>query len=132
MQRTLLRTVAVLLALATSARLVQLGSDDPRPMSVLFYARALVIGALLHVGLFCAPDAQRVWPRTAIALLMLPSVVVMLSVLGDAVSRATRGLPLELFATATSIIGLITYSVALWSLARRPLPLPNAPFDRTD
>lgn len=126
----LLRSVAVLLALATAARLVQLGSDDPRPMSLLFFARALVIGALLHVGLFVAPDAQRVWPRIVVALTMLPSVVVMLSVAGDAGTRATRGSPVELLGTATALLGLIAYAVAFWSLARRPLPMPNAPNDR--
>jgi hypothetical protein len=100
-------------------------------MSALFFARALVIGALLHVGLFIAPDARRLWPRIAVALTMLPSVVVMLSVAGDAVTRTTRGLPLEPLGTVTASIGLIAYAAALWSLARRPFPIPNAPNDRT-
>jgi len=117
----LLRSAAILLALATAARLIQMGSDDPRPMSVLFFARAFVIGALLHAGLFFAPEARRVWQLVAVGLSMLPSVLVLLSIAGDSLTRLTRGSPLEPFTTAATVFGLLAYGLALWWLARRPV-----------
>lgn len=121
MQRTLLRSAAVLLALLTAARLIQMGSEDPRPMSVLFFARAFAIGALLHAGLFFAPEARRVWHQLALGLSMLPSVLVLLRIAADSLIRRARGSPLEPFTTIATVLGLIAYAMAVWWLARRPI-----------
>ena len=117
----LLRSAAILLALATAARLIQMGSDDPRPMSVLFFARAFVIGALLHAGLFLVPEARRVWQQIAVGLSMLPSVLLLLSIAGDSLTRLTRRSPIEPFTTAATVFGLLAYGLAVWWLVRRPV-----------
>ena len=121
MQRTLLRSAAVVLALVTAARLIQMGSEDPRPMSVLVFARALVIGALLHAGLFFASEARRLWHQVAVGLSMLPSVLVLLSITGDSLTRLARGSPIEPFTIVATVLGLIAYAMAVWWLARRPV-----------
>ena len=117
----LLRSAAILLALATAARLIQMGRDDPRPMSALFFARACVIGALLHAGLFFAPEARRVWQQVAVGLSMLPSVLLLLSIAGDTIARLKGGAPLDVLTTAAMALGLIAYALAVWWLARRPV-----------
>ncbi|MGH7714256.1 MAG: hypothetical protein ACREOG_23465 [Gemmatimonadaceae bacterium] len=119
MRRALLRTSAVLLALATAAFLVQLGRGSPRPPSLLLVARALTLGALLHAGLFWSTEARRGWQRLVAAGAMLPSVLILAGMAGEAVTHVVRGYPLDYLTTVPAVVGLLAYAAAFWFLAGR-------------
>jgi hypothetical protein len=117
--RALLRTAAILLGVATAVLLIQLGREDPRPLSPLLFARALVIGAIFHAGLFFSPDARRASQRILAAATMLPSVLVLGGIAGEAVTRLSRGMPLKVLPVITAVLGLISYVFAYYALTRR-------------
>lgn len=116
-----LRITAIGLALATAALLVQLGrAAEPHPSALLLVARAITIGALFHVGLFLVPLAKRLRHRVAIAALMLPSVLIVVGLLGQTVGRLARGAPIVSLSTAIGIVGTLAYALAVRELARPP------------
>jgi Co/Zn/Cd efflux system component len=86
---------------------------------VLLVARALTLGALFHAGLFWSTEAHRGWQRLVAAGAMLPSVLILAGMAGEAVTRVVRGYPLNYLTTVTAACGLIVYAAALWFLARR-------------
>ncbi|MEW5918040.1 MAG: hypothetical protein AB1762_16675 [Gemmatimonadota bacterium] len=117
----LLRAAAIVLALATAITLVQIGrAAEPQPAAILLAARALTLGALLHLGLFLAPGAKRPWHRLAVAALMLPSALIVVGFTGEAISRALRGAPALLLSTAIGVLGVAAYAAAYWVVAQRP------------
>ncbi|MGQ0642676.1 MAG: hypothetical protein ACT4P6_18185 [Gemmatimonadaceae bacterium] len=117
MYRALLRSAAVVLAVATAALLIHVGREDPRPLTPLLFARALVIGALVHAGLFWAPDARRGWQQVAVAIAMLPSLLILGALVGEGATRVVRGYPIRFLPTVNAL-GLVAYAAAYVSLAR--------------
>jgi len=117
--RALGRSLAVMLAVATAVLLIQLGRQDPRPLSPLLYVRALIIGALFHAGLFWSSEARRGWQRVIVAAAMLPSVLILGGILGEAVTRVSRGVAPRVLPLATAVVGLAAYALAIAALVRR-------------
>ncbi len=125
MQRRVLRTAAVLLALATAALLVQLGlNGSPRLTLVVLLARALTIGALFQVGLFWATSA-RGWQLLVALAAMLPSALIFVGLAGEAVVRLTRGYAPNYLVAFTATCGVIVYAAAFWWMAREQLARPK-------
>jgi hypothetical protein len=50
---------------------------------------------------------------------MLPSVLILAGMAGEAVTRVTRGYPPNYLTTISAGFGLIAYAAAFWFLARR-------------
>ena len=121
MPRLLFRSAAVVLALATAMLLVQLGlQGSPQLPLLVLIARALTIGALFQVGLFCAAHV-RGWPLLVAVGAMLPSALIFIGLAGEAVVRLTRGYATNYLVAFTAVCGVIVYAVAFWCIAREQL-----------
>jgi len=117
-QRRVLRTAAVLLALATALLLVQLGlQGTPRLTLVVLLVRALTIGALFQAGLFWAASA-RGWQLLAALAAMLPSALIFVGLAGEALVRLTRGYAPNYLVAFTATCGVIVYVIAFWQVGR--------------
>jgi len=117
-RRGLVRAAAAYLALASAWVLTGLARvEEPRPPWLPLFLRALAVTVPLQVGLFWSSSA-RGWQRLFAALLMVPSALLLGSLIGEAVGRVARGYPLNALATTTWIAGAIVYAWQFYSLAR--------------
>lgn len=117
-RRGLVRAAAASLALASAWVLAGIARvEEPRPPFLPLFLRGLAVTAPLQVGLFWSSSA-RGWQRLFAALLMVPSALLLGSLIGETVVRVARGYPLKALATTTWIAGAIVYAWQFSALAR--------------
>jgi hypothetical protein len=117
--RRAVRAAAVVLALVAAWLLAGIAQDDPwaaPPLATL--VKALAVTSVLQAGLFWSATAKGIG-RLFAGLLMVPTALILAGMIGEAVTRAARGYPLNVLAVAVSLGGEFLYFWQFLSLARR-------------